>query len=129
MAGIFAMATALLTPEFVENFDPEKLASKFVRVEREFGVKFNKLNSSFAIVGNWKSVRDARISLLKLIADENEGSTRSVNGVDTNDTVEKESNANAKPTPVSNDKSGIIKTSGKQSNFCSEIGSYISVLM
>lgn len=66
MIGVFAAATARLTPEFVESFDPEKLATKFVRVEREFGVKFTKTKSTFNIVGHWESVRNAHKSLLKL---------------------------------------------------------------
>ncbi|XP_060582384.1 uncharacterized protein LOC132738804 [Ruditapes philippinarum] len=66
MMGVFAAAVARLTPSFVESFDPEKLASKFVRVEKEFGVKFTKSNSTFNIVGHWEAVRKAHKSLLKL---------------------------------------------------------------
>lgn len=66
MVGVFAAATARLTPEFLESFDPEKLASKFVKVEREFGVKFTKSKSTFNIVGHWEAVRNAHRSLLKL---------------------------------------------------------------
>ena len=66
MVGVFAAAVARLTPTFVESFDPEKLASKFVRVEKEFGVKFTKSNSTFNIVGHWEAVRKAHKSLLKL---------------------------------------------------------------
>ena len=69
MVQIFACATALLSPEFVEGFEPETLASKFIKVEKEYSVKFKKTKSSFNIIGHWKSVQDAHCSLLQLIPD------------------------------------------------------------
>ena len=67
MVAIFASATALLTPEFVGSFEPEKLAAKFVQVEKETGVKFNKTNSTFNIVGHWDAIQTAHKSLKKLV--------------------------------------------------------------
>ena len=67
MVAIFASATALLTPEFVGSFEPEILAAKFVQVEKETGVKFNKTNSTFNIVGHWDSIQTAHKSLRKLV--------------------------------------------------------------
>lgn len=68
MVAIFAAATALLTPDFVESFDPELLASTFVKLEKEFGVKFNKASSSFSIIGHWDAVRKAHTSLQNLLS-------------------------------------------------------------
>ena len=67
MVAIFASATALLTPEFVGSFEPERLAAKFVQVEKETGVKFNKTNSTFNIVGHWDAIQIAHKSLKKLV--------------------------------------------------------------
>ena len=67
MVAIFASATALLTPEFVGSFEPEILAAKFVQVEKETGVKFNKTNSTFNIVGHWDAIQIAHKSLKKLV--------------------------------------------------------------
>ena len=67
MVAIFASATALLTPEFVGSFEPERLAAKFVQVEKETGVKFNKTNNTFNIVGHWDAIQIAHKSLRKFV--------------------------------------------------------------